>query len=689
MFKTIDIRFIQVKMLVTFILIGILLLSSCKNNSDSNINDTDSIGLLVDKAAATSANGNFAAPIRYLDSALQGKTIGLKDKITVYGFKSDIYNNQLHQYETAMLYADSMLNMVEKAGVTRYKTEYALANYNKGDILFNQKNYNEAYSYYYKARSVGKTTLDSCTLGEYSFRLALVLYRQSRFGEAARAFQLSFQESSTCTIDFGKYYRLQQVLNNVGLSYYKAGNNDSALFFYNKGLAYINRSAPNYPERESMNDVAKAVIYGNMADIFRLKGDAAKAKEFLRKSIAINIRKGNDNRDAQYSQVKLAEIYSNEGSIDSMHSLLQALRHELDSVSNPRAEMDWNRLMWKYYNTRGDSKTAYSHLMKFTTLRDTLEKEASQLKSADLSQQIKMMESQYEIEALQKNNELKNVYLWMAVVASILAVIIVFFIFRNLIRSKKNVALLQSLNDKVNDQKIQLQEALSTVEEKNRQQERILRAVAHDLRGPVATISMLCDLVQQEENAGAREEMIGFIRTSCNNSLDLIAEILQAADQTKRQEQEKESVSMNALIKNTVDLLRIKAAEKQQTIECDLPKKDLFIMVNPEKIKRVINNLVTNAIKFSNKNDEIKIGLALNNDSVIISVEDKGIGIPKDIQLKVFDMFTEAKRKGTMGELPYGLGLSICKQIVEAHNGSIWFNSLPGEGTTFYVKLPV
>jgi signal transduction histidine kinase len=677
----------------TRLLIAILaacILSSCSRNKiDSNSGRPDSIHFLIDKAAATSANGNTQAPLRYLDSALQGKKLTIEQKVVVYGFKSDIYNNQLHQYETAMLFADSMLRMIEKAGPSKYKTEYAIANYNKGDILFNEKNYNDAYSYYYQARMVGKTTLDSCTLGEYSFRLALVLYRQSRFEEAARIFQQSFKESGSCVQDFGKYYRLQQVLNNIGLSYYKAGNNDSALIYYNKGLEFISGPGSGYPERAALNEIAKAVIYGNMADIFRIKGDTIKAKQFLKQSIAINTKKGNDISDAQYSQIKLAELYSNEGHLDSMAGVLKSLRQGLDTVRNPRAEMDWNRLMWRYDNSKGDTKSAYTHLMKFTALRDSLENEVSQLKSTDLSQEIKMLENQYKIQALQKDNELKNVYLWIAVVASIVAVAIVFFIFKNLVRSRKNVQLLQSLNNQVNEQKIQLQDALATVEEKNRQQDRILRAVAHDLRGPVATISMLCDLVEQEQSADARSEMIGFIRTSCTNSLSLIAEILEAADQTKKQEQHKESVSMNTLIKNAVDLLNLKAAEKQQTIETELPKRELFLMVNPEKIKRVINNLITNAIKFSNHGDAIKVLLSRDNHAALITVQDNGIGIPEEIRPKVFDMFTEAKRKGTLGELPYGLGLSICKQIVEAHNGTIWFKSEEGEGTSFFVKLPI
>jgi signal transduction histidine kinase len=661
---------------------------SCNDANTDTGKDENDIQQLINQASLRSMTGNFGAPINFIDSALEGKKLSFDEKVKVLSYKCEVFDNQLHDHATATTLADSLLRLIEKSGVHRYPTEYARANYGKGDILFNEKKYDEAYTYYYKARSIGKANLDSCTLSEYSFRLALILYRQSRFQEAADVFQRSYQQSKTCEQDFFRYYRIQQILDNVGLSFYKSGKLDSALIFYQKALDFINTTGSKYKDHENSNDVAKAVVYGNMADIYTLKNDNSLAKDLLKKSININVKKGNDNKDAQYSQVKLAEIYSAEGATDSLMMVLNQLKQGLDTVPNTRAEMDWNRMMWKQKDGK-DVSAAYAHLVKFNLLRDSLEHEASQIKSTDLSQQIKTLESQYQIQALQKNNEIKNIYLWLSVILSVIAVIIVFFIFRNLIRSKKNVELLQSLNNQVNEQKVQLQQALDSVEEKGKQQERILRAVAHDLRAPVATISMLCDLVDQEENPESRKEMVNFIRTSCNNSLQLIAEILEAADQSGREEQEKESVSINQLVKSSVDLLQLKAKEKQQNIVCNLLKQELFVMLNADKIKRVINNLVNNAIKFSPKEAEINLNLNSDDENIILSVKDNGIGIPEEIQDKVFDMFTEAKRKGTAGELPYGLGLSICKQIVEAHNGTIWFNSKPGEGTTFYVRLPI
>ncbi len=680
-------RFILPRFIYVSTLVFIVLFTSCSDDGKNEFNDND-IQSLLNKASAQQASDDRIAQIYFLDSALDGKKLNIKEKVRVYAYKTDIYNNQLRQYDNANIYADSLLLLIEGLNQEKYKTEFALANYSKGDVLFNQKKYSDAYSFYYKARLAGKTSLDPCSLSEYSFRLALILYRQGRFSEAAERFERTFAESASCNFDFPRYFRQQQVLNNVGLSYFKAGNNDSALYYYNKAVSFIKENRKKFSDRQYMNDVAIGVIYGNIADIFRSKGDTAAAKYYLRESISINKRKGYDNMDAQYSQVKLADIYADEGKTDSMNIILSELKDGLDTVKNARAEMDWNRLMWKFYNKREDAKSAYTHLMNFTVLRDSLEKESNQLKSTDLSQQIKILENQYEIQALQKDNELKNVYLWVFIVAAGLALLTVGLIFRNLKKSKYNVSLLQSLNKKVNDQKLQLEQALASLEEKNKQQDRILRAVAHDLRGPVATISMLADLIMNEQDTTARSEMVGFIKTSCNNSLGLIAEILEAADQSKRKEQEKESTNINHLIRSTVELLQLKASEKSQTIATELPAKDIFLMVNPEKIKRVINNLITNAIKFSPKGGLISLTFKREGDSNILTVSDNGIGIPENIQSKVFDMFTEAKRKGTVGELPYGLGLSICKQIVEAHNGSIWLESKEGEGATFFVELP-
>jgi signal transduction histidine kinase len=110
--------------------------------------------------------------------------------------------------------------------------------------------------------------------------------------------------------------------------------------------------------------------------------------------------------------------------------------------------------------------------------------------------------------------------------------------------------------------------------------------------------------------------------------------------------------------------------------------------VSREKIWRVVSNLLVNAIKFSPEGSAIEVRMQQQENSVVICIQDHGIGIPEKLKAKVFNMFTDARRTGTMGEQSFGLGLAISRQIVEAHGGEIWFESIVGQGTTFYVKLP-
>ena len=145
-------------------------------------------------------------------------------------------------------------------------------------------------------------------------------------------------------------------------------------------------------------------------------------------------------------------------------------------------------------------------------------------------------------------------------------------------------------------------------------------------------------------------------------------------------------VDINTLLNNSIELLRFKAAEKNQQIELTTLDSPEIILISREKIWRVISNLIINAIKFSPVGATIKVNVVRYDKTICVEVSDNGIGIPEASKSKIFNMFTEAKRPGTMGEKSFGLGLSICKQIVEKHDGKIWFDSGDG-GTTFYMEL--
>ena len=106
-------------------------------------------------------------------------------------------------------------------------------------------------------------------------------------------------------------------------------------------------------------------------------------------------------------------------------------------------------------------------------------------------------------------------------------------------------------------------------------------------------------------------------------------------------------------------------------------------------MKRVIFNLVTNSVKFSKKDTTIKLAAFINGNKAIIEVTDQGIGIPEKLLPEIFNISKSGKRKGTEGEKSYGLGLNICRRIVEAHDGKISVKSEENKGSTFTVELPL
>ena len=228
-----------------------------------------------------------------------------------------------------------------------------------------------------------------------------------------------------------------------------------------------------------------------------------------------------------------------------------------------------------------------------------------------------------------------------------------------------------------------------TVRASLRARDEMVGVVSHDLRNPVAAVKMLSRSLLQDDGSNPKLS---------HDSLELIA---QAAEQ------------MDALIRDLLDVNRLDAGrlsiapvavdpsslltESLQTlrplvhekgihldlqIESGLPK----VLADRERIQQTLSNLVGNAIKFSASESKIVVMARKDTDGVVISVLDRGKGIPTAQLPRVFDRYWQSSRTDRQGA---GLGLAIAKGIVEAHGGRIWLESNPGEGTTASFTLPV
>lgn len=235
-------------------------------------------------------------------------------------------------------------------------------------------------------------------------------------------------------------------------------------------------------------------------------------------------------------------------------------------------------------------------------------------------------------------------------------------------------------------QLVQIQEKNIEIEKASAFKNDVLGMVAHDLRNPIGAIESIAMIAELGDLDDDMQDNVNMIKASCVKARTIIEDLLEVA----------RNDNSNVIITNRLDvnqlLEHIVADWKNQDIRNRVVFKGtntpVFAEINPEKFHRVVDNLISNAIKFSKDNDTVDVILSQAKGKVIIEVRDYGLGIPKDILPHIFERFSKAGRQGVRGEQSTGLGLSIARQIVERHRGTIEVQSEEQRGSIFRIHIP-
>ncbi len=235
---------------------------------------------------------------------------------------------------------------------------------------------------------------------------------------------------------------------------------------------------------------------------------------------------------------------------------------------------------------------------------------------------------------------------------------------------------------------LQNQEAITKLQKLNEEKTRFLAIASHDVRSPLSGISSLCELMLSNPE-DMNIEFIKVISDTTHQVTKLINDLLDVSViESGKFDIVKTLCNIHGLIESRIVLSQASAAKKGISIASELATLDP-IHCDESRISQLIDNLITNAIKYSKKNSEIHIELKTPKDGMLqITVQDFGQGISPERVDSLFEMFITAGSTPTAGETSTGIGLAIAKKIVDAHNGKIWVESTLGEGSTFYVELP-
>ncbi len=226
----------------------------------------------------------------------------------------------------------------------------------------------------------------------------------------------------------------------------------------------------------------------------------------------------------------------------------------------------------------------------------------------------------------------------------------------------------------------------------NSTKDRLFSIIAHDLKNPVASFKSLTDYLSKNYHQFSEEERIEFVHELNNSAIavyDLLENLLQwAFMQMKRTPFNPQSFDLNFLIKTTINHLSLQAKNKKITVNNQV-NEEIVVYADVFMVSTVVRNLLSNAIKFTKEGGVVNISCKKNETYCIVSVQDNGIGIPKEIITNLFKVDNNISRRGTSSETGTGLGLILCKEFVENNKGKIWVESEVNLGTTVHFTLPL
>jgi signal transduction histidine kinase len=240
---------------------------------------------------------------------------------------------------------------------------------------------------------------------------------------------------------------------------------------------------------------------------------------------------------------------------------------------------------------------------------------------------------------------------------------------------------------RLGETRAELEDQNAQLRESERLKSDLVNTVSHELRTPLSGVLGFTKLLLTRDfDSETRRHYLGIIDAQARRLAELIDDFLDMRRiEEGRFERAQELVDMVTLLREEAQLYSLQSPKHQLAVE--VGPRPLPVMGNPDRLRQVIGNLISNAIKYSPQGGIVEISAEAENGSVRVEIRDEGMGIPLSQQPQIFTKFFrgDAAASGISGT---GLGLAVSRDIVESHGGRIGFTSAEGEGTTFFVELP-
>lgn len=545
----------------------------------------------------------------------------------VYGWLGTVFGDG--RIDQAILYFLENASLYEKQG--KY-LEYSIICFEIALIQQRAKNYTEAEKYYERSLSYGKDSLDHrVVIGCYN-GIALIHRERALYDEATQEFKKALNVA-----DINRDTAWIGILNgNIGSIFYRQENYDSSLYYYFKNLAYIKK----VPEVE--NEIE---TYANIGKVHLKQENYTLARAYLDSAVQIiAVRK-----------VKFSDFFNPMDEIYEAYALL--------------------------YAETGNHKKAFEYYQKFHQVMKEKQLQVDSKRLAQLQSAHEFKQKQTYVELLEEVNAANETIIRQQNYALIAFIIVVFLLSSFAILAYRISQQRKKLNAKLNKANLDL-------ERLNQTKDKLFMVIGHDLKSPITNLSMILMMLK---NGEIKQEEFNALLDKLQAQVDSTKAIINSLLQWAKTEMSGRSIQTEKIpIEYAAHILRQfseEAKKKDITLSSALPE-ELYIRADRNQFEIILRNLISNALKFTNRGGTIHITAKKAGFSAELIIHDNGIGIAEDDMKNLFKPGRHTSTPGTENEKGTGIGLFITQEMITNNGGTITVKSEKGKGTDFIVSLP-
>lgn len=555
----------------------------------------------------------------------------LKDLATYYMLKS-MYHKNRGDYTSSLATLDSLKKLLEaNPGASFYPKLYPAALLSLAEDYTQLELYDQAIDPLLGAiKFIKENTSDWCSKASYHTRIAQILILQKRNKSAISHLLLGYNAAQTCTSStFDRFYHSYSSLYKISICYIKLQMFDSAQYYTDAAMNYVVSNQYKIPEKEDYITLCKAVINSNKASIKVHFKQYDEAERLLLSTISQTATVY--PHYVLYCKIDLLDVYLRAGKLEQAKELLNFF----DTAAN-NTEMSFTPVQKKniakysklYYQKTGNYKKAVLFAEKVLNYHDSVQLSNRHKAGRDPELAYKSRAQALNNELLQVEYKRKSLLLSAAVLLIILAVIIAIFIALHSKRTEKHARMQEYLNHEIQLRNDEIKDAYTSLESSYRANTELMLTVAHDLKNPIMGITNLSKLLLKNNVLNFKQNLELIVAASVN-ATEMIGNLLNRNNREYNVGETKKAGDMMHCAKYCVELMKPKAKQKKQKL--NLQGESATVLMNTNEMYRVITNIINNAIKFSAACTTIDILLQKKESGILLSVKDRGIGMPQDI----------------------------------------------------------